>query len=212
MLSLSASLIAPTVIGRGLFHPSVLAVEEVRLLLAETSGTVGLMLRLIYGGGLRISDALRLRVQDLDFKNDLLFVRSGKGDKDRTTILPERLYEELQVHLEKVRGLHEGDLAKGFGEVYLPDALAHKYPNAPREWKWQYVFPAKNLSVDPRSGKTRRHHLSDKVLQTAMHQAVRSAGISATRILVSRGVFPLLSRTDWPNCPLIRFVPMKSNE
>ena len=162
---------------RGPKLPVVLAVEEVKAILAETSGTAGLMLRLIYGGGLRISDAVRLRVQDLDFKNDLLFVRSGKGDKDRTTILPTRLCAELKAHLETVRALHEQDLAKGFGAVYLPNALAYKYPNAPKEWKWQYVFPSKNLSVDPRSGMTRRHHLSDKVLQSAMHRAVKSAGI-----------------------------------
>lgn len=162
---------------RGPKLPVVLAVEEVKVLLAETSGTAGLMLRLIYGGGLRISDALRLRVQDLDFKNDLLFVRSGKGGKDRTTILPERLCAELKVHLAAVRALHERDLERGFGAVYLPGALEHKYPNAPKEWKWQYVFPAKNLSVDPRSGMTRRHHVSDKVLQSAMRRAVRSAEI-----------------------------------
>ncbi len=162
---------------RGPKLPVVLSVEEVKALLKETKGTSGLMLRLIYGGGLRISDALRLRVQDLDFKNDLLFVRSGKGDKDRTTILPERLVPELKTHLSKVRELHEEDLAKGFGAVYLPGALEHKYPNAPKEWKWQYVFPAAKLSVDPRSGKTRRHHASDKVLQSAMRRAVVAAGI-----------------------------------
>ena len=162
---------------RGPKLPVVLSVEEVKALLKETQGTPGLMLRLIYGGGLRISDALRLRVQDLDFKNDLLFVRSGKGDKDRTTILPERLVPELKTHLSKVRELHERDLAKGFGAVYLPGALEHKYPNAPKEWKWQYVFPAKNLSVDPRSGKTRRHHVSEKVLQPAMRRAVAAAEI-----------------------------------
>ena len=162
---------------RGPKLPVVLAVEEVRVVLAETCGTAGLMLRLIYGGGLRISDALRLRVQDLDFKNELLFVRAGKGDKDRTTILPERLYEDLKDHLKKVRALHDQDLVKGFGAVYLPNALAYKYPNAPREWKWQYVFPAKNLSVDPRSGTTRRHHVSDSMLQSAMKRAVTAAGI-----------------------------------
>ncbi len=134
-------------------------------------------LRLIYGGGLRVSEATRLRVQDLDFENDLLFVRSGKGDKDRATLLPERLVPELKTHLAGVRELHERDLAKGFGAVYLPGALEHKYPNAPREWKWQYVFPAAKLSVDPRSGKTRRHHISESVLQRSMKDAVRAAGI-----------------------------------
>ncbi len=162
---------------RGPKLPVVLSVEEVKALLGRTGATAGLALRLIYGGGLRISEATRLRVQDLDFKNDLLFVRSGKGDKDRTTLLPERLVPELKTHLAGVRELHERDLAKGFGAVYLPGALAHKYPNAPREWKWQYVFPAAKLSVDPRSGKTRRHHVSDKVLQSAMRQAVVAADI-----------------------------------
>ncbi len=162
---------------RGPRLPVVLSVEEVRALLGKTEGTAGMMLRLIYGGGLRISDALRLRVQDLDFENELLFVRSGKGDKDRTTILPESLCLELRTHLAKVRELHERDLAKGFGTVHLPDALAHKYPNAPKEWKWQYVFPAKNLSIDPRSGQTRRHHVSDSLLQSAMKRAVATAEI-----------------------------------
>jgi integron integrase len=162
---------------RGKKLPVVLGTDEVRQVLGETSGTVGLMLRLIYGAGLRISECLRLRVQDLDFENNLLFVRGGKGNKDRTTILPERLCTELQDHLARVRELHEEDLAKGFGEVYLPGALAHKYPKAPREWKWQYVFPAAKLSLDPRSDRTRRHHVSDKVVQSALHKAVRAAGV-----------------------------------
>ena len=162
---------------RGPKLPVVLSVEEVKALLSQTGAIPGLALRLIYGGGLRVSEATRLRVQDLDFNNDLLFVRSGKGDKDRTTLLPERLVSELKTHLVGVRELHERDLAKGFGAVYLPGALAHKYPNAPREWKWQYVFPAAKLSVDPRSGKARRHHISDSVLQRAVHRAVRVAGI-----------------------------------
>lgn len=162
---------------RGPKLPVVLSVDEVRTLLSKTQGMSGLMLRLIYGGGLRISDALRLRVQDLDFEGNLLFVRAGKGDKDRATLLPERLVPELKAHLEEVRALHEQDLAKGFGAVYLPGALALKYPKAPKEWKWQYVFPAKNLSVDPRSGQTRRHHVSDSLLQAAIKKAVASAGI-----------------------------------
>ena len=120
---------------------------------------------------------MRLRVQDLDFENHLMFVRGGKGDKDRSTILPESLYGELKNHLKSVKRLHEEDLRKGFGAVYLPGALAHKYPNAPKEWKWQYVFPAKNLSVDPRSGQTRRHHISDKVVQAIMRKAVMASGV-----------------------------------
>ncbi len=162
---------------RGPKLPVVLSVEEVKVLLGQISGTRGLMLRLTYGGGLRVSETLRLRVQDLDFDNELLFVRGGKGDKDRTTLLPERILPELKAHLAGVRELHGRDLANGFGAVYLPGALEHKYPNAPKEWKWQYVFPAAKLSVDPRSGKTRRHHVSEKVMQSALHKAVRSAGI-----------------------------------
>lgn len=162
---------------RGPRLPVVLSVEEVKQVLNGTTGTAGLMLRLIYGAGLRISECLRLRVKDLDFENHILFVRGGKGNKDRSTILPERLCPELQVHLENVKSQHEQDLSRGFGEVYLPGALEHKYPKAPREWKWQYVFPARNLSVDPRSGKTRRHHMSDKSLQSALGNAVRGGEI-----------------------------------
>jgi len=118
-----------------------------------------------------------LRVKDLDFENHLLFVRSGKGNKDRTTLLPELLTDRLKEHLVKVKALHERDLKKGFGEVFLPGALDKKYPNAPREFKWQYVFPAQSLSVDPRSGKTRRHHVSEKVMQTALANATKAAEI-----------------------------------
>jgi integron integrase len=137
----------------------------------------GLMLRLSYGGGLRVSEAIRLRVKDLDFENNLLFVRSGKGNKDRTTLLPARLTDRLKEHLENVKALHDRDLKKGFGEVFLPGSLDRKYPHAPREFKWQYVFPARSLSVDPRSGKTRRHHVSEKVMQTAVSNATRAAEI-----------------------------------
>lgn len=163
---------------RGQKLPVVLSVDEVAGLLAKTTGTHSLMLRLTYGGGLRVSETIRLRVQDLDYENGLLFVRGGKGDKDRTTLLPESMESELKEHLEKVRALHESDLKKGFGEVYLPGALEHKYPNAPREWKWQYVFPAGNLSVDPRSGKTRRHHVSEKVMQSSVRKASKAADIA----------------------------------
>jgi integron integrase len=162
---------------RGRRLPTVLSVEEVRKLLAQTQGPRGLMLRLTYGGGLRVSETIRLRVQDLDFENQLLFVRSGKGDKDRTTLIPESLVPELKQQIRRVKSLHERDLKQGFGEVWLPGALDRKYPKAPRELKWQYLFPARNLSVDPRSGKTRRHHVSDKVMQGALKQAVKSAEI-----------------------------------
>ena len=162
---------------RGKRLPVVLSVDEVKKLLEQTEGTKGLMLRLTYGGGLRVSETIRLRVKDLDFENSLLFVRSGKGNKDRATLLPEALVDELKGHLEQVKALHERDLKKGFGEVYMPGALDKKYPNAPREFKWQYVVPAANLSVDPRSGKTRRHHVSEKVMQGGLAKAVRAAEI-----------------------------------
>ena len=162
---------------RGRRLPTVLSVDEVTRLLNQVKGPRGLMLRLTYGGGLRVSETIRLRVKDLDFENGLLFVRSGKGDKDRTTLLPESLASGLREQIRRVKKLHDSDLKKGFGEVWLPGALDRKYPNAPRELKWQYVFPAQNLSVDPRSGKTRRHHISEKVMQTALKQAVTSAEI-----------------------------------
>lgn len=120
---------------------------------------------------------MRLRVKDLDFDQGLLILREAKGDKDRSTVLPQVLIPELKEHLERVKALHEEDLRLGYGEVYLPRALALKYPNAGREWAWQYVFPAKSLSVDPRSGKVRRHHVGERIVQMAMRQAVARSGI-----------------------------------
>jgi site-specific recombinase XerD len=122
-------------------------------------------------------ECARLRVKDIDFDGNLLYVRSGKGDNDRTTILPDSARESLRRHLEQVKALHEKDLASGHGEVYLPDALDRKYPNAGKNWSWQYVFPAQQLSVDPRSGKIRRHHITDKAIQSAIGKAFRAAGI-----------------------------------
>jgi integron integrase len=162
---------------RGPKLPVVLTPEEVQKVLSCADGTAGLMLRLSYGAGLRVSETVRLRVQDLDFGNETLLVRSGKGDKDRATTLPASLTNELHAHLERVRALHEADLEKGLGAVWLPGALARKYPNAPKEWKWQYAFPAKNLSVDPESGTTRRHHVSEQVLQRALRDAAVAADI-----------------------------------
>jgi integron integrase len=162
---------------RGPKLPVVLAPEETQKILAKTEGTIGLMLKLTYGAGLRVSELVRLRVQDIDFGNETLLVRSGKGDKDRATILPAKLVAGLKDHLAKVRALHENDLAKGFGTVWLPGALARKYPNAPKEWKWQYAFPAKNLSVDPESGQTRRYHVSEQVIQRALRDAAVAADV-----------------------------------
>jgi len=155
--------------------PLVLSPMEVKKLLIHISGTTGLILRLIYSSGLRLSECGKLRVKDLDFDQDLVFVRSGKGDKDRSTLLAEQVQRDLKSHLLNVRKLHEQDLADGFGEVYMPGALGRKYPAAGREWGWQYVFPSGRLSVDPRSKKTRRHHVSDGAIQTAMKKAVRAA-------------------------------------
>ena len=123
-------------------------------------------------------ECLRLRVKDMDFTYAQITIRDGKGEKDRVTMFPASLKERVRHHLEKVRLLHQDDLNAGYGEVYLPYALARKYPNAPKEWGWQYVFPASSRSVDPRSGKERRHHLSDSAVQTAVKNALRKALIS----------------------------------
>lgn len=158
--------------------PLVLSPREVQVIFSKVSGTSGLILRLIYSSGIRLSECSRLRVKDLDFDQDLLFVRSGKGDKDRSTILANRLKGDLHVHLAKVKELHQKDLADGFGEVFMPGGLGRKYPSACKEFGWQYVFPSARLSVDPRSHSTRRHHVSDGAIQKAMKKAVRDSGIT----------------------------------
>jgi integron integrase len=163
---------------RGPKLPVVLTVEEVRQTFSFMEGTSLLMTQLLYGAGLRLMELFRLRIKDIDFGAGLILVRAAKGDKDRSTILPVGIREALRQHLNEVKALHERDLAAGFGEVYLPDALARKYPNAAREWKWQYAFPSAKLSVDPRSGKVRRHHLSEKSIQNTVAAAVRKAGIA----------------------------------
>ena len=159
--------------------PVVLTREEARTLLdALVHPTFSLMGWLLYGAGLRLMECLRLRVKDIDFAYRQLVVRDGKGQKDRVTLLPDRLHAPLRLHLAKVKALHEEDLARGYGSVFLPFALERKYPNAPREWHWQYVFPAARISVDPRSGIERRHHAQEKGLQNAIKEAVRAAGIT----------------------------------
>lgn len=157
--------------------PVVLTREETKRLLNVMSGPHQLAVKLLYGCGLRISECLRLRVQDVDFEMKSVTVRSGKGDKDRVTTFPPKLSEALQTHLKKVKVTHEKDLADGFGAVYLPHALERKYPNAATDWRWQYVFPARNRSVDPRSGITRRHHVDPSPVNQAIAKAVREAGI-----------------------------------
>jgi len=157
--------------------PTVLTQEETLRLIGCLSGTHQLMAKLIYGSGIRLMECLRLRVKDLEFERRAIIVRDGKGAQDRVTVLPDSLIPLLQEHLQRVKALHQQDLAQGFGSVYLPDALARKYPNADREWGWQYVFPASSLSPDPRSGVVRRHHLHESSLQKAIKEAARLAGI-----------------------------------
>jgi len=157
--------------------PTVLTKDEIRRVLDHLSSTHQLMAKLLYGSGLRLMECLRLRVKDVDFAQRQIIVRNGKGEKDRVTMLPESLVAPLQDHLRFVERLHQEDLAKGFGAVYLPYALERKYPNANREWIWQYVFPSRRLSVDPRSGVVRRHHLHESGLQKAVRAAARTAEI-----------------------------------
>jgi integron integrase len=157
--------------------PVVLTVEETRQVLLAMSGTPQLVAKLLYGSGLRLLEGLRLRVQDLDFGMRQLTVRDGKGSKDRYTVLPETLLPLLREHLEKVRILHQQDLRVGNGAVYLPGALDRKYPAAAREWRWQYVFPARALSKDPRSDAVRRHHIDEATIHRAIKNAVSRVGI-----------------------------------
>ncbi len=157
--------------------PVVLTQAEAQQVLLQLDGTLGLMAGLLYGSGLRLMECVRLRVKDVEFTRHEILVREGKGNKDRVTMLPVSLTDALKLHLDRVKSLHAKDLAEGFGEVYLPNALARKYPNAGREWGWQYVFPSRVLSTDPRSGVVRRHHADEKALQRAMKRAVAEAGI-----------------------------------
>lgn len=157
--------------------PTVMSQAEVKRVLAAMSGTPQLMARLLYGTGMRLMECLRLRVKDIDFANNYIVIRAGKGDKDRLTMLPATLKAALQEHLERVRILHEKDVAGGWGEVYLPDALARKYPTAAREGAWQWLFPSARISVDPRSGRQRRHHADPQALQRSVRAAVRLAQI-----------------------------------
>jgi len=157
--------------------PTVFTQGEVRAILGNLRGRYWLIASLLYGSGLRLMECLRLRVKDIDFHYNQIIVRDGKGEKDRVTMLPEKLKSPLIAHLAEVKKLHEHFLEKGYGTVELPYALARKYPNADKEWGWQYVFPADNLSTDPRSGAVRRHHLFESSVQKAVKEAIRKAGI-----------------------------------
>lgn len=159
-------------------EPVVFTKKETKAVLDQLSGMNWIMANLLYGAGLRLTECLQLRVKDIDFEYNQIAVRDSKGNKDRITVLPQVVKQPLQEHLKTVKKLHEKDLREGFGLVYLPYALERKYPNAGKEFGWQFVFPATQISIDPRSGIRRRHHIYETVLQKAVKQARRKAGIN----------------------------------
>jgi len=156
--------------------PEVLSPNEVKALLKQLAGVHQLLARLLYGTGMRLMEGIRLRVRDINFEYRQITVRSGKGEKDRVTVLPDSLVNPLQVHLARVRAMHRQDIEDGYGHVYLPYALERKYKNASREWGWQHVFPSGKRSEDPVSHAIRRHHLDEKNLQRAIKQAAARLG------------------------------------
>jgi integron integrase len=158
--------------------PTVLSRSEMNRLLARLAEPYQLMAQLMYGCGLRLMETVRLRVQDIDFEQHQIIVRQGKGHKDRDTLLPDRLIAPLQRQLRYAKALHDNDLERGYGQVYLPFALERKYPNANRQWAWQYVFPSHKLSRDPRTNQIRRHHVDETGVQKAVSAAARAAGIN----------------------------------
>lgn len=160
------------------YLPVVLTQVETQRLLAQTRGMPGLIVRLLYGTGMRLLEGLRLRVKDIDFERGQITIRAGKGDKDRVTMLPASLASDLRRHLAERRKMHDLDLAKGMADVEMPFAIARKYPNASKEWGWQYVFAAADYSTDPRTGVIRRHHLHEKTIQRHVKEAVARAGIN----------------------------------
>jgi integrase len=157
--------------------PVVLTREEVKAILAELDGRNWIMVMLLYGAGLRLVECLSVRVKDIDFSRNEILVRDGKGQKDRHTMLPAAVQEALGRHLEQLRAEHQEHLRRGNAAVHLPDALARKYPNAPTDWAWQWIFPASDLCAHPRTGEIRRFHLHESVLQRAVKEAVSRAGI-----------------------------------
>ena len=157
--------------------PTVLTVDETRRLIAHLSGETRIIGHILYGSGLRLTECLRLRVQDVDFAQNVITIRDGKGGKDRRTMLPNAVKPDLALHLKRVSAQHHRDLEQGLGEVYLPFALDKKYPNAARDIRWQYVFPSSTISKDPRSGRVGRHHLDESVARKAVKQAAAKAGI-----------------------------------
>jgi integron integrase len=158
--------------------PVVLTREEVKMILNQMSGMTRIMATILYGSGLRLMECVRLRVKDIDFGRNVITVRDGKGEKDRETILPLSIKDPVRIHLKKVKLIHAEDLALGFGETAMPDALNRKYPNAATEWMWQYAFPSASRLPDPSSGIMRRHHLDETALQRAVKEAVRRCGLT----------------------------------
>lgn len=164
--------------GRPKRLPTVLTHAEAGRVIAQMKGVPKIMTKLLFGSGLRLMECMRLRVKDIDFENRQVIVRDGKGENDRATVLPDSVVAELQLHLDDVKALHEKDLREGYGETNLPYALGVKYPNARREWAWQYIFPASQRSTDPQSGQIRRHHLDESVLHRAVREAAQRAKIA----------------------------------
>ena len=158
--------------------PIVFTPTEVKTILSHLKGTTFLVSNLLYGSGLRLLEALRLRIKDLDFQSHSIIVREGKGNKDRRTVLPVSIIPRLKIHMEKGRAVHLDDLAEGFGEVHLPDQLSKKFPDAARSWEWQYLFPATRFSVDPETKKKMRHHIEESHIQREIKKAITAAEIT----------------------------------
>jgi integron integrase len=158
--------------------PVVLSKEEAKAVISNLTGVYKIVTQIMYGGGLRVMETLRLRVKDIDFANHQIIVRDGKGENDRYTILPDSIIQPLQLHPQRVKVIHGKDFGKGFGSVYMPFALERKYPNASKEWMWQYVFPASSLFVETETKITRRHHLHETAVQKAIKEAARQAKIN----------------------------------
>ena len=163
---------------RPLRIPIVMTRDEARAVLKRLSGKKWLIAALMYGAGLRIMECLRLRVQDIDFASSQIIVRDGKGNQDRVTMLPEVVHKPLRNHLKQVKAIHKQDLEDGFGRVFMPYALERKYPNAAFEWGWQWVFPQQRRWRDPKTGQQGRHHMDESIVQRAVKEAVRRAGIA----------------------------------